>query len=112
MIARIWEGVTDASRADEYVGYLQETGLKEYRETPGNRGVLVLRRIADGRAEYLLLTLWDSLDSIRAFAGSDPEKAVYYPRDAEFLHARDPLVSHYDVVESNLTASHPPAGRP
>ena len=44
MIARIWRGLTANDQADEYLAYLRLTGLKEYRETPGNRGVFVLRR--------------------------------------------------------------------
>jgi len=98
MIARIWRGVTDASRADEYMGYLEETGLREYRKTPGNRGVLVLRRREGGTAEFLLLTLWESWNAIRAFAGAEVSKAVYYPRDAEFLREMEPEVRHYEVT--------------
>ena len=45
LIARIWHGVTDAARADEYADYLERTGARDCRATPGNRGVYVLRRI-------------------------------------------------------------------
>ena len=45
MIARIWRGITLAEKADAYIDYLNETGLKAYAETPGNRGVQVLRRL-------------------------------------------------------------------
>ena len=44
MIARIWRGVTSAEKAEQYFEYLMETGLKDYRTVPGNRGVQVLRR--------------------------------------------------------------------
>lgn len=100
MIARIWRGTTDAERADEYLRYLEETGLTEYRRIPGNRGVFVLRRIAGGSAEFLLLSLWDSMDAIRRFAGPDPERAVYYAKDREFLQTLEPTVAHFEVLES------------
>lgn len=100
MIARMWKGVTDATSADEYLQYLEETGLAEYRQILGNRGVFVLRRIADGMAEFLLLTLWDSMDAIKRFAGPDPTRAVYYPRDGEFLRNLEPNVAHYEVLAS------------
>ncbi len=45
MIARTWHGMTPASKADEYMDYLNKTGVPEYRATPGNLGVYVLRRI-------------------------------------------------------------------
>ena len=60
MIARTWRGATRAQDADRYLEYLNATGLREYRETPGNQGVLALRRLDGDRAEFLLITLWDS----------------------------------------------------
>ena len=98
MIARIWRGVTRESDKDTYFQYLQETGLKEYTETPGNRGVWTLRRVHDGKAEFTLLTLWESWDAIKDFAGPDYEKAVYYPEDERFLLEMDPHVTHYEVL--------------
>ena len=100
MIARIWRGTVRESDKDIYYEYLQETGLKEYAGTPGNRGVHTLRRIFDGKCEFFLLTLWESWDAIKAFAGEDYEKAVYYPEDEKFLLDRGPTVEHFEVVES------------
>ena len=98
MIARFWRGVTPKSKADDYFTYLQETGLKDYRETKGNRGVYVFRRIEGDRAVFLLLTLWDSYEAIKKFAGPDYEKAVYYPEDSKFLLELEPNVTHYDIL--------------
>lgn len=98
MIARVWHGVTAAERAEEYSDYLNETGWKDCRATEGNRGVLVLRRIHEGRAEFTFLSLWESFDAIRKFAGGDSEKAVYYPRDKEFLFELAPTVTHYEAL--------------
>jgi len=99
MIARLWRGSTAADRGDEYYRYLRDTGLNEYRSTSGNRGVYVLRRVRERRAEFLLVSLWESWDAIRRFAGDDPEKAVYYPKDHEFLISMEPTVEHYEVLE-------------
>lgn len=98
MIARIWRGHTPAEKAEAYSDYLERTGLVDYRATPGNRGVFVLRDIRGGTAEFLLLTLWDSWEAIRAFAGPDPEKARYYPEDDQYLLGREPNVRHYEVL--------------
>ena len=103
MIARIWKGAVRAADSDTYYQYLQETGLKEYASVPGNRGVFTLRRIVDGRCEFFLLTLWDSWEAIKAFAGPDYEKAVYYPEDKHFLLALDPKVDHYEVLDSSFS---------
>ena len=98
MIARIWRGRTRAADAEAYVGYLSETGLKEYGETPGNRGVRVLRRTEGEVAEFLVLSFWESMEAIRGFAGDEPETAVYYPEDDRYLLEREPTVAHYKVV--------------
>ncbi len=98
MIARSWRGATKAEDAEPYLEYLRQTGLAEYRKTPGNRGVLGLRRVVKDRAEFLLISLWDSAEAIRRFAGDDLEKAVFYPEDERFLVERDDHVSHYEVV--------------
>jgi heme-degrading monooxygenase HmoA len=99
MIARTWHGVVPAEKADAYYDYLLRTGIPDYRATPGNRGVQVLRRRAGGRAYFLLVTFWDSLDAIRAFAGDDAERARYYPEDDAFLLEKEPFVTHYEVLE-------------
>ena len=57
-----------------------------------------LRRVADGRCEFFLMTLWDSWDAIKAFAGEDYEKAVYYPEDDKFHLNRGPQVEHFEVL--------------
>jgi len=98
MIARFWRGVTPKSKADEYFAYLQETGLKEYRATKGNRGVYVFRQIENDRAVFLLLSLWDSYEAIKGFAGQNYERAVYYPEDRKFLLELEPNVTHYEVL--------------
>lgn len=98
LIARVWHGATDAARADEYTEYLERTGARECRATPGNRGVFVLRRIKHERAEFTFISLWESLDAIRRFAGDDYEKAHYYPEDRDFLIELEPFVEHYDVL--------------
>ena len=98
MIARIWHGATRESDAGEYFEFLKRTGLRDYLATPRNRGVWVLRRTKDGRAHFLLMSLWDSLDSIRAFAGPDVARARYYPEDDRFLIEKEPAVEHYDVL--------------
>ena len=100
MIGRIWRGVTRERDKDIYFEYLQKTGIKEYASVPGNKGVWVLRQVKDGKAEFTLLTLWESWEAIKAFAGPDYEKAVYYPEDEKFLLELDPYVSHYEVLSS------------
>jgi heme-degrading monooxygenase HmoA len=76
MIARIWRGWTTPDDADAYVAYVDQTGIRGYEATPGNRGAWILRRAQTDRAEILTLGFWDSLDAIRKFAGDDAQQAV------------------------------------
>lgn len=98
MIARLWRGVTPEARGEEYLDYLQETGVKACRATPGNRGVFVLRRLGSGGAEFLFVSLWESMEAIHRFAGPDADKAVYYSGDADYLLEMEPGVAHYEVL--------------
>ena len=100
MIARTWHGVVPSEKAEAYYAFLQRTGVPDYRATKGNQGVLVLRRIEGEVAHFLLVTLWDSLESIKTFAGEDVERARYYPEDRGFLLEMETYVTHYDVLGS------------
>jgi heme-degrading monooxygenase HmoA len=97
VIARIWHGWTRREDADAYVEYLGETGMKAYRATPGNRGAWILRRDDGARTAFVTLSFWDSRDAIRAFAGDDIERAVFYSEDDRFLVEREWHVTHYDI---------------
>ena len=112
MIARTWRGAVRAGDADAYLAYVEKTGLSNYRSTPGNRGAMVFRRIQGSECEFLILSLWDSLESIEGFAGKDINRAKFYPEDDRFLVNRDLSVNHYEVVWSELdgiSASAPPS---
>jgi len=97
MIGRIWHGTTDAENADEYLNYLNETGIPDYRRTEGNLGAFVLRRIENDTAHFLTVSFWESLEAIKKFAGEEYEKARYYPQDKEFLLEFEPTVKHYEL---------------
>jgi heme-degrading monooxygenase HmoA len=74
MIARQWIGETREADAGTYLKYLETTGVKECEAAKGNKGVWLLRRIYNGKAEFVFTSLWDSFESIEAFAGPDHEK--------------------------------------
>lgn len=97
MIARIWHGRTPVSKAEAYVEYLKVSGVRELQETRGNRGVFLLRKVGPVEADFLVISLWDSTDAIRAFAGADFEKARYFEEDRTFLLEFEPKVAHYEV---------------
>ena len=97
MIARIWRGAVARSDGDAYARYMGETGVPGYVAVAGNRGVWMLRRDVGDRSEFMMFTLWDSLEAVKEFAGEDYETAVFYPEDDRFLIERDTTSTHYTV---------------
>ncbi|MEJ2637671.1 MAG: antibiotic biosynthesis monooxygenase [Calditrichia bacterium] len=98
MIARMWHGMVAEDAADQYLDYIRATGLLGLKSTPGNRGVIILRRADKGRVHFVLTSYWESYEAIAGFAGSDIEKARYYPDDEKYLIEPEPNVTHYEVV--------------
>jgi heme-degrading monooxygenase HmoA len=80
MIARIWTGTVRRADADEYAEYIRETGFAEYGHTRGNRGAWMLRRDEGERTKFITLSLWESEDAIRAFAGGGHRGRSALPR--------------------------------
>lgn len=100
MIARVWHGVVPADKADAYAEYLavSDKGVPAYRAIDGNRGALLLRRADNDYVHFLLISLWESPDAIRAYTGADMERAQYFAFDLECLVRPEPKVTHYDVL--------------
>ena len=97
MIARLWRGATRAEDADTYAAYLEQTGMKNARALPGNRGTLVLRRSEGDLAQFETILLFESTEAIHAFAGDDIAVAVFYPQDERFLVELALTVSNFEV---------------
>ena len=98
MIARMWFGRTKAEDYDAYLAYLEESGVAALKETQGNRGVIVLRRIDGDLAEFGVVSFWDSLEDVKAFAGEDVDAARYFPDDERFLLEFTPRLKHFEVA--------------
>jgi len=103
MIMRVWQGAVRSTDAETYADYIRATGFDAYGQTAGNRGAWLLRRDDGGRTEFQTLSLWDSEEAIRAFAGDDIDAAVLYPEDEKFLVGGSE-VRHYAVVAELPTA--------
>ncbi|HKP69762.1 MAG TPA: hypothetical protein VJV05_10810 [Pyrinomonadaceae bacterium] len=99
VITRIWHGRTRAEHADEYLQFLVETGVADYKSVDGNLSVEVWRRIVGDVCHFCTVTKWDSYESIKRFAGDDCERAKYYPEDSKYLLEFEPHVVHYETFE-------------
>jgi heme-degrading monooxygenase HmoA len=106
VILRRWSSRIRTADEIAYVDYIGETGLSDYRATPGNLGAqMLLRALGDGTSEVTTLSWWESMDAIRAFAGEDVEIARYYPDDDRFLLDKPKQVEHHRMVAGSTTSA-------
>jgi heme-degrading monooxygenase HmoA len=98
MIARLWFGSTTLDKSDGYVSHVRQSVLPALRQIEGHRGGYVLRRHRNGDIEFAVLTLWESMDAVRKFAGEHLERAVVPAEARALLREFDATVRHYEVV--------------
>jgi heme-degrading monooxygenase HmoA len=99
MISRIWHGWTTQSNADVYEGLLREeifVGIKG-RNIEGFRSIQLLRRELGEEVEFITIMQFDSLDSVKLFAGEDYEAAVVPPKARAVLSRFDQRSQPYEV---------------
>jgi len=98
MIGRLWRGWTTRENAGAYQALLQMTVLPGIHRVRGYRGAFLLRRELDDEIEFTTLTLFQSLEAVRAFAGDDYELAVIPPEARKLLARFDERAAHFDVL--------------
>jgi heme-degrading monooxygenase HmoA len=99
LIIREWRGRATASDAEAYPAHFRANVLPELLRVPGFVGAYLGKRQSENAIEFLVLTRWQSIDSIRSFAGGDIAKAVVEPGAVAALLDFDTNVQHYEVVE-------------
>ncbi len=99
-VARVWHGKTLRARADEYEQYLT-AAVARFPSIPGNLGYQVMRidggPDGDAYSEFQVVSYWESLDAIHAYAGEDIRRTHFLPRDPEFLVDPEPYVRNYAI---------------
>ncbi len=75
MIVRMWHGMVDAPKADEYTEFMKERAAPDYGSVEGLKRILFLRNVDKDVTHFLLVTHWESMESVKKFAGDRPEKA-------------------------------------
>jgi heme-degrading monooxygenase HmoA len=98
MISRLWHGWTTPENADAYEQLLRSEILPGIRRVEGFLGAYVLRRDVEAGVEFVTMTLFESLDAVRAFAGEDYEQAVVLPEARALLARFDERSAHYETV--------------
>ncbi len=98
MVVRAWRGYAAPTNTEAYPRHLLQAVRPKLEQLPGFRGLYLLRRPGPSEVEYQVLTLWDSMDAVRTFAGATPERAVVEPEAQAALVRYDTEVRHYELV--------------
>jgi heme-degrading monooxygenase HmoA len=102
MILRYWRGWTTPENAAAYREIVSTNVLPHIAALglAGYRGAYLMRRDVGDEIEFATITMFDSLDDVRALAGEDYEQA-YVPAEARAVLSRfDERSAHYDVLLS------------
>ena len=110
MIVRSWCASASLTMAGEYPKHLLQVVRPKLERLQGFRGLYLLSRQLPNEVEYRVLTLWESMEAIRAFAGESPERAVVEPEAAAVLIRFDQAVEHFDVMAQPDLSGSPPHG--
>jgi heme-degrading monooxygenase HmoA len=102
-IVRIWRGRATPAKAASYVQHVVERVFPSLTGIQGHRGAYLLRRETEGQVEFLAVTLWESTQAVRAFAGEQISRAVVEPEARAALIEYDDFVRHFEVIHR----SHP-----
>lgn len=94
----MWHGWTTRENADAYEDFLRTTMFPSMHEVPGFLGADLLRRDDGAEVAFITITRFESLDSVRAFAGDEYERAVIEPEARRLLARNDERSQHYEVV--------------
>jgi heme-degrading monooxygenase HmoA len=99
VIARQWKGVARPGCADDYIEHLRRETFPALRALAGFAQATVMRREVGDGTEFQVVTVWQSLDAIRAFAGDDVEVAVVPPAAQALMLRYDDRAVHYQIVQ-------------
>lgn len=98
MISRHWTGVAKPGRAHDYIEHLRTETFPAIAGIPGFRRASILRRETSDGTEFQIVTVWDSLAAIHAFAGEDLDVAVVPSVVQELMLRYDDRVKHYELA--------------
>jgi len=98
MLLRMWGARSTAGGAADYIRHATTKVFPKIRAIEGYKGEYLLRRDVKDSVELVVLTLWDSIEAIRQFAGPEPNKALVEPEARAVLTSFDEYVTHFEVV--------------
>jgi heme-degrading monooxygenase HmoA len=97
MMLRLWHGYTRPENANAYGQLLRTTILPGIHRVRGYKGAYLLRRDRGSEVEFVTLTLWESMEAVTEFAGTDSAHAVVPSEAQRLLERFDDRSEHYEA---------------
>lgn len=105
MIVRTWCGRALARKAGDYYHHFTTEVVRNLNASPGNKGAYLLQRDLNGEVEFLAVTLWDSIETIKQFSGDDPDVAHIEPEGRAALAVFDEFARNYRVAFASIDSA-------
>ena len=99
MIIRTWRGRAAPSNPDAYPQHFRGNVAVELQAVEGFLGASLLRQERPDGIEFLVISRWQTMAAVRAFAGDDTGKAVVEPGAVAALVSYDDRVQHFELIE-------------
>lgn len=99
MIARHWRAIAKPEESENYISHLREETFPGLRNIEGFIRAFILKRTIARGTDFLVITVWQSIEAIRQFAGESVEAAVVPEKVRSMMIEYDEKVAHFEVAE-------------
>ncbi|HET9562075.1 MAG TPA: antibiotic biosynthesis monooxygenase [Propionibacteriaceae bacterium] len=98
VIIRVFRPTIHPGKESEFESFLHSEAIPLVSRQSGLIAQHVGRPHDSSSTEYLYVTVWEDVESIRAFAGERWQEAVITPDEEHLL--KDTWIEHYEVIQT------------
>jgi len=96
VIIRVFRPTIHPGKEREFEAFLRDTAVPLVSQQSGLVAQYVGKPRDSSTTEYVYVTVWEDVESIRAFAGESWQEAVITPDEEHLLKGSG--IGHYDVL--------------
>ncbi len=100
MISRHWKGIAKPGEAENYITHLRTDTFPKLSEISGFIEASILKRAVAQGTEFLIVTVWESIEAIERFAGAQADVAVVPEVVQAMMIDYDKNVRHYEIAQT------------
>ena len=97
-ILREWRGRAEPEKEGAVLEHYRKNLKPFMTSAPGFLGASLGSRSLGGLVEFVLITEWRDMESVKAFAGPAPEKAVLPDGTKDVIGDSDSFVRLYEII--------------